>query len=283
MIRGIGFSVALIFTVLGASVQANDARVSFEGDFVQGGLIRGAAEAGASVRLDGKSVLVDEEGLFIFGFGRDHPGTAELKVTFSDANEDVRQLIIQDREYQVQRIDGIPPKYVSPPPEVLERIAQEGRLKREARSRGLEGSGYKAKFEWPLTGPITGVYGSQRIFNGEPKRPHFGVDVAAPNGADVVAPASGTVTLAQPDMYYEGGLIFIDHGMGLISVFMHLSGVSVADGDVVAQGDVIGKVGATGRSSGAHLDWRMFWTDQRIDPQLLVDPMEVPEDDEVSH
>lgn len=265
------------FTLIASLSQASDSRVLLEGDFIQGGLIIGSTEEGSDVSLDGKSVLVDDTGFFIFGFGRDHAESAELIITFADKSEEIRHLTVNSREYEIQRIEGIPSKYVTPPPEVLERIKQEGQKKRQARNRNGSGTGYKAKFEWPLTGPITGVYGSQRVFNGEPKRPHFGVDVAAPNGADVVAPAPGTVTLAEADMYYEGGLIFLDHGMGLISVFMHLSGVSVADGDVVAQGDAIGKVGATGRSSGAHLDWRMFWTDQRIDPQLLVGLMEVPD------
>jgi murein DD-endopeptidase MepM/ murein hydrolase activator NlpD len=128
-------------------------------------------------------------------------------------------------------------------------------------------------FVWPVEGRISGVYGSQRFYNGEPRRPHFGIDIAAPRKTPVRAPASGRVSLAETDMYFEGGLIFIDHGLSVTSVFMHLDSVHVAVGDIVQQGDVIGRVGSTGRSTGPHLDWRMYWQQQRVDPALLVPPM----------
>ena len=262
----------MFFAVLGAA-QARH-RVILEGGFVQGGLVIGHVVPGASVRLGDKNIRVDPVGRFIVGFGRDHPADAELTVTYQDGAQEKRALSIAKREYDLQRVDGVPQSRVTPPAEVLARIKAEGQKKRAARNVNADSNGYDTVFKWPATGPITGVYGSQRIYNGTPKNPHFGVDVGAPKGTPVTAPAPGIVTLAEDDMYYEGGLIFVDHGMGLISVFMHLSSVDVAVGDTVAQGDLIGKIGATGRATGAHLDWRMYWTDQRIDPQLLVEPME---------
>ena len=133
-----------------------------------------------------------------------------------------------------------------------------------------------AGFVWPAEGPISGVYGSQRFYNGEPRRPHFGVDVAVPTGTIVRAPAAGVVTLAEPDLYFSGGTVILDHGYRLSSSFLHMSEVAVQVGDELQPGDIIGAVGSTGRATGPHLDWRMNWREQRIDPQLLAPPMPKP-------
>jgi murein DD-endopeptidase MepM/ murein hydrolase activator NlpD len=166
---------------------------------------------------------------------------------------------------------------VTPPEEVLERIARERALVREAKSARLERPEFlrwvRSGLSWPATGRISGVYGSQRFYNGTPGSPHYGVDVARPTGHPVVAPGPGIITLAEPDLFYSGGTVILDHGYGLSSSFLHLSEVLVEVGDEVAQGTWLGKVGATGRATGPHLDWRMSWFDQRIDPQLLVPPM----------
>ena len=166
---------------------------------------------------------------------------------------------------------------MTPPQEELDRIARERVLVRDAKAARLERpdllSAVKAGMRWPLLGPITGVYGSQRVYNGTPRSPHYGVDVAAPTGQPVRAPSPGVVTLAEPDLFYSGGTVILDHGYGLSSSFLHLSNVSVSVGQEVAVGDVIGAVGATGRATGPHLDWRMSWFDQRVDPQLLVPSM----------
>ncbi len=250
-------------------------RVILDGDFVQGGLVLGHAAPGASVMLGDKTIRVDKTGRFLIGFGRVHPVTAQLTITHQSGAQEVRTLSVAQREYNIQRVEGVPQSRVTPPPEGLGRIKEEGKIKRAARSQETESKGYDATFNWPAHGPITGVYGSQRVYNGTPKNPHFGVDIGAPTGTEVVAPAPGIVTLAEPDMYFEGGLIFVDHGMGLVSVFMHLSSVDTEVGKAVRQGDSIGKIGATGRVTGPHLDWRMYWTDQRVDPALLVGPMEI--------
>jgi murein DD-endopeptidase MepM/ murein hydrolase activator NlpD len=182
-----------------------------------------------------------------------------------------RAITVEQREYDIQRIDGIPPRFVSPPEETLARIRAEGRVKAAAYTSRDPAPGFASGFVMPAEGRISGVYGSQRYYNGEPRRPHYGLDIAAPTGTEVRAPADGVVTLADADMYYEGGLIFIDHGQGFTSGFLHMSAVSVAVGDRVAQGDVIGEVGAGGRSTGAHLDWRIKWHNRYIDPALTLE------------
>ncbi len=162
---------------------------------------------------------------------------------------------------------------MQPSAEDLKRIRRDARQVRQARARHIERTDFAGEFQWPLVGPVTGVYGSQRVYNGEPGRPHYGVDVAAPKGTPVTTPAPGVVTLAHPDMFYSGGTLIIDHGYGVSSTFLHLSKLLVEEGDEVAPGDIVAEVGAGGRATGAHLDWRMNWRKARIDPQLLVEPM----------
>ena len=174
------------------------------------------------------------------------------------------------REYAIERVDGLPPATVTPDPEALERIRQEAELVATARARRDPRTDYAEGFAWPAGGRISGVYGSQRILNGEPRRPHYGLDIAAPTGSPVFAPADGIVTLVHPDMYFSGGTIVLDHGQGLSSTFLHLSRALVEAGTSVRKGDLIGEIGATGRASGPHLDWRMNWLDRKVDPQLLL-------------
>ena len=165
------------------------------------------------------------------------------------------------------------PRPVNPPPHIAERIAREQKRVEAARLRDDARQDYRFGFVWPLRGRISGVYGSQRILNGTPKNPHYGVDVAAATGTPIAAPAGGVVTFADPDLYLTGGTVILDHGHGLSSVFVHLSRLDVEVGDRIEQGDVLGRVGATGRASGPHLHWGMNWFDVRIDPQLIVGPM----------
>lgn len=247
--------------------------LELQGDPVQGGLIFGQAAPGSTVTLDGRAVMVSEEGRFVFGFGRDDTGTVVLEVTPPDAATQRRELAIAPREYNIERVDGLPPATVTPPPEVLERIRREAAQVGQARARRDARTDWAGGFHWPASGRLSGFYGSQRVLNGEPRRPHYGVDVAAPEGTPVTAPAPGVVTLAEPDLYYSGGTLIIDHGQGLSSTFLHLSSVDVAVGDRVATGDFIGRIGATGRATGPHLDWRMNWLDKRVDPQPLAGEM----------
>ena len=245
--------------------------VDLHGEAVQGGLVVGRAPAGAEIELDGEPLQHAADGYFLVGFGRDESEPRRLTVRGPDGRTETRELQPEPREFDIQRIDGLPPKQVTPDPESLERIRRETAQVRQARARIDRRTDFAGGFIWPVEGPITGVYGSQRILNGKPRSPHWGVDVAAPTGTPVVAPAPGVVTLAHPDMYFSGGTLLLDHGLGLSSAFLHLDEILVEPGQRVEQGDVIALVGATGRVTGAHLDWRMNLGDTRIDPEMLMD------------
>ncbi len=249
-------------------------RFSLEGSFAQGGLVFGKTEPGAGVRVDGEDVMVSDNGLFVFGFERDNPLSALIVVTYADGQVERTALEIEDREFPVQRIDGLDQSKVSGfTEEQLAKIAADSALKKTARQSTQKIPDWAVGFEWPAVGPISGVFGSQRILNGEPKRPHSGVDIAAAKGTPVRAPADGVVTLANSDMYFEGGLVLLDHGQWLESAFLHLSRIDVEPGQHVKKGDVIGAVGATGRVTGPHLHWSMKWAGKLVDPQLTVGDM----------
>ncbi|MDD9841857.1 MAG: M23 family metallopeptidase [Alphaproteobacteria bacterium] len=238
------------------------------GQFQPGGLVAMQLQKGVSLRVDGAEIKQDN-GLIVFGFGRD--AGEQTKLVFSkQGKQHIIHKPLLARTYETQYIEGVAPEYVTPPPAVLQRIKQENALKRAARRGQLAKAQFTNGFQWPLTGRMSGVYGSQRIFNGQPRRPHFGVDIVAAKGTPVKSMADGKVTLAQKNMYYEGGLVFIDHGLDIISAYLHLSEISVKRGDRVRAGDMIGRVGSGGRSTGAHLDWRVYWRDKHIDPVLLV-------------
>jgi murein DD-endopeptidase MepM/ murein hydrolase activator NlpD len=256
---------------------ASDASIDFEGEMVQGGLVTGKAPAGSTVRVDGEPVMTTNDGRFLVAFAREQTAPARVEVSLPGGTTLERALEPESREFDIQRIDGLPQDKVTPPDSVLERIRDDARQARSARERRDDRTDWSSGFDWPLTGPITGVYGSQRVLNGEPRNPHWGIDIAAPTGTSVRAPAPGVVTLAHPDMYYSGGTLFIDHGHGLVSAFLHLDTIHVETGDRIDRGQVIGDVGATGRATGPHLDWRMNLRDTRIDPALLLDWSENPD------
>jgi len=249
-------------------------RFSVSGSFVQGGLIFGQTEPGARIRLDGYTVMVDEDGRFICGFGRDSALTALLVATYPDGAVERLAIEIEDRDFPVQRIDGLDQSKVSGFTKAqLEKIAVDSEKKKAARQQTHKRAEWADGFDWPVIGRISGVFGSQRILNGEPKRPHSGVDVAAPTGTAIRAPAGGIVRLAEADMYFEGGLVLLDHGHWLESSFLHLSRIDVIPGQEIKKGDVIGAVGSTGRSTGPHLHWGLKWVGRLVDPQLMVGEM----------
>jgi murein DD-endopeptidase MepM/ murein hydrolase activator NlpD len=247
--------------------------LTLEGAVEQGGLVRGKTDPGAQVMLDGRAVRVASDGSFIFGFGRDAPDHATLNVIFADGSRDHRDLTVEARHYDVQRINGLPEQQVSPDAVTLERIKREGAVIAHARAADTDLAFFEAPLRWPVTGPISGVYGSQRILNGEPRAPHMGVDIAAPRGTPIVAAAAGTVTLAERDLFYTGGTVIIDHGYGLATTYQHMDRVDVTVGQHVDAGQPIGVVGATGRVTGPHLHWSLNWYDVRLDPQLVAGPM----------
>ncbi|MDO6693416.1 M23 family metallopeptidase [Aliiglaciecola sp. 3_MG-2023] len=260
----------VITTLFSLLISVNVIAIELEGELSQGALIRGKAPSGSQVWLDGKALTVSEQGYFVFGFGRDAELKHELSWQAPKQPKQQQDVILKKREYDVQRIEGLPPKMVTPPEDVLARIRLDNQQVAKARSRRDPRVDFMQTFIWPAEGPISGVYGSQRVLNGQPKRPHFGVDVAAPTGTSVYAPADGIVTLWVPDMYYSGGTMIIDHGHGVSSTFLHLHAGHVKVGDIVQQGQLVAEIGATGRVTGAHLDWRMNWQNQRVDPALLV-------------
>ena len=246
-----------------------------EGQLIQGGLIWGDAQPGSTVTLDGQPLDVLDNGTFFAGFGRDAAATAELVIEGAVSCRQTLQ--IRSRQYRISRVEGVPQQTVTPSEEHLDRIKRERALVGAAKGQRLQRpdllQSALAGFEWPTTGRISGVYGSQRVYNGTPKNPHYGVDVAVPIGTPVHAPTAGVVTLAEPDLFYSGGTVILDHGYGLSSSFLHMSKVHVEVGQEIRTGDLIGEVGATGRATGPHLDWRMSWRRERVDPQLLVPPM----------
>jgi len=265
----------LLFTLMLAFASSVTAvSLKLEGEAVQGGLIVGTTLPDSKVMHDGEAVRVSRSGVFVIGFNRDNPPQSKLQVTLPDGSTVTRDLKVRQRSYDVQRIDGLPPSKVTPKSEeVLARIKRETIMVKEARKLDDDRLDFLAGFDWPLSGPITGVYGSQRVLNGIPKRPHYGVDVAAPVGTPVVAPADGIITVAHPDMYYSGGTLLIDHGHGVSSAFLHLNKVLVSVGQSVKRGEVVAEVGSKGRSSGPHLDWRINLFDKRLDPQIFAKPM----------
>ncbi|MBT8420453.1 MAG: M23 family metallopeptidase [Gammaproteobacteria bacterium] len=265
------YRVGLVFASLMLFCHAAFADgLELTGSLIQGGLVQGHTDPQAHVVFKGRPVRVSSEGLFLIGFNRDEAPRASLIITFPDGHKKTETLSIAQREYDIQRIDGLPPGKVSPTKEHLTRIRAEAAQVGGARTRNDARTDFLAGFIRPVEGRISGVYGSQRILNGQARRPHFGIDIAAPEGTPVRAPASGVVTLAHSDMFYSGGTMILDHGHGLSSSFLHLQRILVEEGEYVRQGDIIAKVGATGRVTGAHLDWRVNLFKTRLDPGLLV-------------
>lgn len=247
-----------------------------KGEATQGGVMIGRATPHSTVTLDDKPVLVAPDGAFVIGFGRDHGLTAVLSVSVNRGPRETHTLTVLPRIFDIQSITGVPQKYVEPSPADMKRIQEEQRLIREARAKQSLIGDFAGGFNWPVTGPISGVFGSQRVFNGQPRAPHNGVDIAAPSGTPIHAAADGTVALAGPDLFFNGNLMILDHGLGFTTVYAHMSEFLVKQGDRVTKGQVIGKVGATGRVTGPHLHWGANWSGVGVDPALLVGPIPKP-------
>ena len=256
------------------------------GDIREGGLILGKAGAGAAVIIDGKPMPVSAQGHFVIGFHRDSDDPIEIIIAppenspeNSSDNRNMVSVVAPDqREYDIQRIDGLAQKMVTPPAAVTNRIVRDSKAVKAARAimpKILDSSGgpnFFAGFDWPARGRISGVYGGQRILNGKPRQPHYGIDIAAPKGTPVRAPADGVITLVD-DLYYSGWTIIMAHGLGVNSAFLHLDDIIVEAGTFVARGAVIGHIGSSGRSTGPHLDWRLDWQGRRLDAGLIAGPM----------
>ena len=266
--------IRLLLAIAAASVVttaiAGTEKVVLPGHVQQGAMVIGRVPAGSRVVYDGRTLDVTDYGTIVFGVGRDAQGSARVAITLPDGQSRRVAVEIRPRDFPVERINGVPPKTVSPPPAIAERIAREQQAVSRARATSNSGLGFAQHFIWPVEGRISGRFGNQRIYNGTPGSAHSGMDIAAATGTPVKAPASGEVVLAEPDLYLTGGTVLIDHGYGIGSNFLHLSRLDVAVGDTVEQGEIIGAVGATGRATGPHLHWGMTWFSTRIDPLLVL-------------
>ncbi|MBN8264946.1 MAG: M23 family metallopeptidase [Xanthomonadales bacterium] len=237
----------------------------------QGAMVIGNTHPAAVVEYAGRTLRVTPYGSFVFGIGRDATGEAVLRIKQPATGRIEHRIAITPRDWPVERIDGVPPATVDPPKAIAERIEREQARVAAARERDDPRTGFAQVFAWPLQGRISGRFGNQRVYNGTPKSPHSGMDIAAPAGTPVKAPADGVISFADAGLYLTGGTLVLDHGHGISSNFLHLSRIDVRPGDVVRQGDVIGAVGATGRATGPHLHWGMNWFDVRIDPLLVLE------------
>lgn len=267
--------VRLLVTAVCVAVAlpAGAGEVSFQGAFRQGGLILAHATDATAASLDGRAVAVAPDGTFVFGFGPEAKAEATLVVRFRDGTEESLAIRVAPQIWKVERIQGLPAAMVNPPAALAARINRENAAIARAHAAATAGEWFAQGFAWPVTGRISGVFGSRRVLNGQEMSPHWGLDVAVPTGTPVTAPAPGIVVLAEPDLYYTGGTVILDHGFGVTSTYSHLSQVSVRAGQMLQTGEALGAVGATGRVTGAHLDWRINWFDVRIDPALVVPAM----------
>ncbi|MDO6641713.1 M23 family metallopeptidase [Shewanella sp. 5_MG-2023] len=270
-LKGLKLSSLVMVTLFSV---ASYGSINLQGKLEQGALVRGTVPAGSAVKLNGEVVKVTPKGQFAIGFERKAKTEQLLEVTYPDGLTQLKPLTIASREYKIDRLTGISKKIMQPDPVAQARAAKDSKQTRAARNVFSEQDAFMQAFIWPVTGRISGVYGSQRVYNGKPGNPHYGVDVARPTGTVVVSPADGVITLSVPDMFYSGGTLIIDHGYGINSTFLHLSKLYAKEGDVVTQGQPLAEIGATGRVTGPHLDWRLNWFQKRLDPVSIVPSME---------
>lgn len=272
MLKTLFIALSLLCSIAVATAQTHQLgrHVELTGPLTQGAMLIGKTDSENKVFLNKQVVRVANDGSFVIGFGRDAALSQVLAIKTPNEHTQAFELSLAKREYKISRVTGISKKITHPSKANQLRAAKDSKQVRSARAVWSDALHFKQQFVLPVSGRISGVYGSQRFYNGKPGRPHYGLDIARPTGTVVNAPADGIVRLFVPDMFYSGGTLIIDHGMGVSSTFLHLSAGLVKAGDVVTQGQPIAKIGTTGRSTGPHLDWRMNWLSQRIDPQLLL-------------
>ena len=258
-----------ILLALAILFSTNSFAIEFTGKFIQGHFILGKTETGSKIIIDKKEIKVSKDGYFVFGIDRDRKFDILITYIRNGKKEKIIKKIFK-RKYKIQKIDGLPENKVTPPESVYKRIKKENNAIGKARAINSDLNYFKSKFIMPVDGIITGVYGSQRILNGKPKWPHYGIDIAANQGTQIKSSGSGIVTMAEDDLYYTGGTIIMDHGHGISTIYSHLENVLVSVGDKINQGDIIGTVGSTGRSTGPHLDFRINWFQTRLDPMTVI-------------
>ncbi len=259
-----------LFIAVMTTAQAVEPEIKLRGAVTSGGLLIGETQPQTRVFLNDKELTVSADGVVVFGFGRDTYGPQQLRLEAINGEKSTLQLDVAAREYDIDRVDGVPQRTVTPSEKQRKRTRAEAEKVWLARTVKSERKDFLAPLKAPAAGRISGVYGSQRIFNGTPRNPHYGLDIAAPTGTPVRAPWAGKVVLAEPDLFYSGGTLIVDHGFGVTSTYIHLHRLHVQVGDEIKQGDVIAEIGATGRVTGPHLDWRINWQHERLDPALAV-------------
>ena len=257
------------YTVIFLFICFNASAIEFTGKFIQGHFILGKTETNSKIIIDKKEIKVSKDGYFVFGIDRDRKFDILITKISNGKKEKIVKKIFK-RKYKIQKIDGLPENKVTPPESVYKRIKKENNAIGEARAINSDLNYFKNKFIMPVDGIITGVYGSQRILNGKPKWPHYGIDIAADEGTHIKSSCNGIVTMAEDDLYYTGGTVIMDHGHGISTIYSHLENVLVSVGDKINQGDIIGTVGSTGRSTGPHLDFRINWFQTRLDPMTVI-------------
>mgnify|MGYP000904849686 FL=1 len=261
--------ITRLFFIIIIFITTSSQAVDFKGKFLQGHYIIGLTNPSAQIIVGKKEVKVSKDGYFVFGIDRDRKVDLIITKIIDGKKEKIIKKVLK-RKYNIQRIDGLEESKVTPPESVYKRIKEENNKIGEARAINSDLSFFKNQFIMPVEGIISGVYGSQRILNGKPRWPHYGIDIAAKKGTMIKSSGSGIVTMAEDDLYYTGGTIIMDHGHGISTIYSHLETVLVSVGDMINQGDVIGTVGSTGRSTGPHLDFRVNWFQTRLDPMSLI-------------
>jgi murein DD-endopeptidase MepM/ murein hydrolase activator NlpD len=246
------------------------AKTQLSEQFFQGALIVGKTAPGNKVTLNGKEIKVSKSGDYALGFSRDEKNNGQLIITSPSGEVEQRILKPLKREYNIQRVEGIAKKIMNPNKKANTRVGKDNKKIKAARRVDSNLTAFANGFIAPIDGIITGVYGSQRYYNGVPKSPHYGLDYAGKKGDPVKAPADGVVLMYVPDMFYSGGTMIIDHGHGVSSTFLHLSDSHVKVGDKVSKGQLVAAVGSSGRATGPHLDWRINWFNMRLDPALVL-------------
>ena len=261
--------ITRLFFLIFCFIPTQSIAIEFTGKFLQGHFIIGKTDPKAKIIIDKKQVKVSEDGFFVFGLDRDRKFDLTITKIINGKKDKIIKKVIK-RKYNIQRIDGLEESKVTPPESVYKRIKEENNKIGEARAINSDLPFFKNRFIMPVEGIISGVYGSQRILNGKPKWPHYGIDIAAKQGTMIKSSGSGIVTMAEDDLYYTGGTIIMDHGHGISTIYSHLENVMVSVGDKINQGDIIGTVGSTGRSTGPHLDFRVNWFQTGLDPMSVI-------------
>jgi len=260
-------SVLLVFS--GMSLADAKNLMGLPDQLTQGGFYVGKVAPGSRVWLGDQPLRISAEGYYAFGLPWKQGSMVKMTYEAPGGVRTPQRLAVSKQQYDVQHIDGLPPKLVTTPKERLARIAADATRVTQARATDSDSQNFTAAFIWPVRGRISGNFGNHRILNGKPRSPHTGMDIAAPKGTPIVAPLGGVVTMVS-DLYYTGNTLLIDHGFGVSTVFAHMDRVSVKVGQKIQQGDSIGTVGATGRATGPHLHWGLNWYKVRLNPALVL-------------